>query len=435
MEQAVPCPACGRHVDVSTSTHGQTVTCPQCLVSLVFLQQNSKRALARKEPPPGTATTTRRWRKSRVRREAAPAKVKDPAAAGLDNGRSARRGGHGNTRRILWISGTCIILAALVLPAMWVVISSDSGNVSTTSTPGSPSQSAPFEAPEDETPESTEEYEGTGGGEKPESNDDVSRPAPASVEPPEPEPVEDPVPPKPVVADPPVDPPPHDEPEDPEPPPAEKSIYERLLESTVWVVCPLPDGSAAMGTGSLVDRERRLILTNYHVVDEGDTITVFFPAFDDGELMVKRRYYFRHAEQYEGQLVQHDRRRDLALLQLEDVPDEVKAVPLAPRSAKPSEAVHTVGNPGESEPLWVYTPGTVRQVYDGELKTEGGPKVRARIVDTASAINPGDSGGPVVNWDGALVAVNQSHSIDARLISHCIDISEIRSFIEEYDAP
>jgi hypothetical protein len=84
----------------------------------------------------------------------------------------------------------------------------------------------------------------------------------------------------------------------------------------------------------------------------------------------------------------------------------------------------------ESERYWVYTEGKVRQVYRKNMRFASGLFVKARVVETQAPINPGDSGGPVVNGDGELVGVASSYRLDAQLISNCIDVTEVRRFAE-----
>lgn len=50
--------------------------------------------------------------------------------------------------------------------------------------------------------------------------------------------------------------------------------------------------------------------------------------------------------------------------------------------------------------------------------------------ETQSPINPGDSGGPVVNAAGELIGIAQSISPKARLVSYNVDISEVRAFMD-----
>ena len=69
-----------------------------------------------------------------------------------------------------------------------------------------------------------------------------------------------------------------DPPPKPQPAPTEAGVevYRKVLRSTVWVHRP---GGQITGSGSLVDKGRRLVLTNYHVVGDNKHMTVFFPVF------------------------------------------------------------------------------------------------------------------------------------------------------------
>jgi tetratricopeptide (TPR) repeat protein len=205
---------------------------------------------------------------------------------------------------------------------------------------------------------------------------------------------------------------------------AVKEIYHHTLAATAWVRT-----SKGSGTGWLVDRARKLLITNYHVVGPDDRVSVIFPAYRDGNVIPERAYYLKQGRTIRGRVIATDPRRDLAAIELESLPEGVKALKLALESAEPSDRVHSVGNPGASAALWVYTSGTVRQVYRQRVKYAGGQEVDARMIETQSPINPGDSGGPVVNDQGELVGVTASHRTDAQLVSYCIDVSEVKAFL------
>src|SRR5262249_14336669 len=136
----------------------------------------------------------------------------------------------------------------------------------------------------------------------------------------------------------------------------------------------------------------------------------------------------------EGRVVAYDKSRDLALVQLPKLPPNVQSLAIASASVLPGHAVHSVGNPGSSDGLWVYTSGTVRQVYRKQWISGGGDlilKVDAQVVETQSPTNPGDSGGPLVNNNCELVGVTQGGSTSANLLSVFIDRSEAINFIEK----
>jgi S1-C subfamily serine protease len=214
-------------------------------------------------------------------------------------------------------------------------------------------------------------------------------------------------------------------------------IYKRTLRSTVWVVVPLGGNKAATGTGSLVDVKHRLILTNYHVVGDHDEATVFFPIIEKNgkteEILAERSMYMKKGARIKGKVVARSPKADLALIQIERVPDGALPLYIARESPSPGQRLHSIGNPGASDALWVYTQGTVRQVYHKTFRIRGddGFEIDAKIVETQSPVNQGDSGGPVVNDRGELVAVTQGHLSDAqaRLVSIFIDVSEIRKLL------
>lgn len=210
-----------------------------------------------------------------------------------------------------------------------------------------------------------------------------------------------------------------------EPVAANNQIYRKLLQSSVWVV-----QDEATGSGVLIDKEQRLILTNQHVVGNANRVSVFFPAYRDSGFHAERSYYLERLDDLavSGRVLARDRQRDLALVQIDEVPDRAVQIEFGER-AEPGDAVHSIGNPGTSNALWVYTSGTVRANYFSEFQDDTSHR-RMQILETDAPINPGDSGGPVVNGEGHLVALVQSMRTDARLVSQCVDISEIQTFLE-----
>ena len=212
---------------------------------------------------------------------------------------------------------------------------------------------------------------------------------------------------------------------------ADAETYTKTLGSTAWIITSNADDETSTGTGVFVDNEKRLVLTNAHVVGDSRSAVVFFPDMKNGLPEVKRKHYLDKVVKLAqpGKVVAVDRKRDLALIQLPKVPAGAAAIELAESSTTPGSSVDLIGNPGGSDVLWVYTSGTVRSVYDKKFKSNHGQH-DFRVVETQSPIKPGDSGGPVVNSEGKLVAIAQSFSPNSTLVSYCVDINEIRAFID-----
>lgn len=212
-------------------------------------------------------------------------------------------------------------------------------------------------------------------------------------------------------------------------------VYKKVIHSVVWVHSTRDKGLAT-GSGTLVDREKRLVLTNYHVVEDNPRARVFFPYFRDGKPIAEKKYYTDRAKELgiAGKVLAVEKTVDLALIQLDHLPDGVTAVPVAAKSVEPGQTVHSVGNTGKSDALWGYVPGKVRQVYKKEWRAKIDAnrilRFKAEVVETDSATNPGDSGGPLLNDKGELVGVTQGGAVDAQLVSTFVDVSEVQRLLK-----
>ncbi len=210
---------------------------------------------------------------------------------------------------------------------------------------------------------------------------------------------------------------------------ADTETYQKLAASTGWVLTKGAEGTSS-GTGVLVDQDRRRVITNAHVVGDRRTAVVFFQDHPAGHPVVEKSHYLENVKKLglRGRVVAVDRKRDLAIIELDRLPGGATAIELATESTAPGVAVHSIGNPGSSEALWVYTSGTVRSVYQKKFRTLTGEH-DFRVVETQSPINTGDSGGPVADASGKLVGIAQAMSHRASLVSYCVDVSEVRDFL------
>ena len=75
---------------------------------------------------------------------------------------------------------------------------------------------------------------------------------------------------------------------------ADAENYTKTLGSTAWIITSDADGETSTGTGVLVDDEKRLVLTNAHVVGDSRSAVVFFPDMKNGLPEVKRKHYLEN---------------------------------------------------------------------------------------------------------------------------------------------
>ncbi len=220
-----------------------------------------------------------------------------------------------------------------------------------------------------------------------------------------------------------------------------RKIYQRMLRASAWVTVRLSPSETHSGSAWLVDSKERLLVTSHHVVSSKDLwavhdnrIKVFFPETRKGMTLSDPEAVLREGKPYSAHIVDSDPGRDLAILQVEQLPADLEPLPLSQEGCQPAESVHSIGNSG-GQALWVYTSGTVRQVFRKDLLIGSLRKIRVTCVETQTPINPGDSGGPVVNDDGQVVAVNTLGrslvGVPSSPIAVAVDVSEVRALLDE----
>jgi S1-C subfamily serine protease len=228
---------------------------------------------------------------------------------------------------------------------------------------------------------------------------------------------------------------------------AEENVYNKAVKSTVWIVQPIEGNKIRMGSGSLIDAQKRYILTNHHVVADKKEVTVMFPLVEKGKVLQDRDTYMsrlRSGQGIPGKVLFTEPSKDIAIIQLDSkapIPPGTLSIKLSRESPGPGDKVHSIGSPGVSAGLFNYTGGDVKAVAHKKYRTGAGPNdpnsftVDARVIETSSATNKGDSGGPLLNDKAELVGVTQgmlSGGDDTRPISLFIDVSEVRDVLKAH---
>jgi S1-C subfamily serine protease/lipoprotein NlpI len=225
-------------------------------------------------------------------------------------------------------------------------------------------------------------------------------------------------------------------------PPADSSplpgaeVYRRTMPAVAWVL----SADAGRGTGWVLERRRRLLVTCAHVVGDNTTVEVVFPVRRGGAVVGDRAWYFesmpelrKSGEAVRGKVLRRDRGTDLALVELESLPEGVGELRLADAAARPGDAVHVVGCRYDVASLWAYTGGVVAQAHAlREGYYSGGKELAkgARIVIADAPINEGDSGGPLVNDRGEVVGVAAAVDWEAHGAGLFIDAAEVRALAD-----
>jgi S1-C subfamily serine protease len=168
-------------------------------------------------------------------------------------------------------------------------------------------------------------------------------------------------------------------------------IYELSKDSVVLITTKIQTSSGLFmpftsGSGFVYDRDGHIV-TNHHVIEDGDAIDV---TFSEGTIVPAK-------------VVGTDPYSDLAVLQVDWPSDLLEPLPLGPSSELlVGERVMAIGNPfGLSNSM---SGGIVSQM-DRDLDAPGNFKI-IDVIQVDAAINPGNSGGPLMNMYGEVVGVN-----------------------------
>ena len=183
------------------------------------------------------------------------------------------------------------------------------------------------------------------------------------------------------------------------------SVYERINPAIVAIEANLADGFSAW-TGCVI-RSDGVILTGSHVIDEAKEIDV---TTSDGKV-------------YKASvLAKMGKNNDLALLKISPK-SRLRTIAFGDSSdVKVGQKVLAIGNPfGFSGTL---TSGIVSRI----------DYAKGRI-QTDAAINPGCSGGPLLNSQGEVIGISQSiynpdNNISNIGIGFAIPVNEAKKFIE-----
>ncbi len=165
-------------------------------------------------------------------------------------------------------------------------------------------------------------------------------------------------------------------------------IVEKVSPSVVGVTSLL-SGGTSYGTGFVIS-EDGYIVTNYHVIDGAQKITVAFSVSDDDK-------------EYDAELIGGDEQTDIAVLKIEK--DGLSAVEFGKSSDLiVGELAIAIGNPMGSELSGTVTAGII-SALNRSLTIE---ERKMNLIQTDASINNGNSGGPLINSYGQIIGITSA---------------------------
>lgn len=139
---------------------------------------------------------------------------------------------------------------------------------------------------------------------------------------------------------------------------------------------------AAWCSGAVIDKTH--IVTAYHCVSSGGKPLIFF----------------RDGQESKGVTISAKPKSDIAIIEA-DIPDDISALSIRKEPTKPGTRVYAMGHPLAQMADNRLLRGTLRwSVSEGIISAVG-----ESFIQTDAALNPGNSGGPVVDAKGSIVGI------------------------------
>jgi Do/DeqQ family serine protease len=179
-------------------------------------------------------------------------------------------------------------------------------------------------------------------------------------------------------------------------------FYERFFKR------PPREESRASGSGVIVD-QNGYILTNNHVIENADDITVRLPD----------------ARKFTATLIGRDPKTDLAVLKVE----AAGALPVAELGdsdrLRVGQWAIAIGNPfGLDRTVTV-------GIISATARTRVGVATYESFIQTDASINPGNSGGPLLNLDGRVIGINTAIVATGQGIGFSIPINMAKEVMRQ----
>ncbi len=174
-----------------------------------------------------------------------------------------------------------------------------------------------------------------------------------------------------------------------------------------------PEELRGLGSGFIIDKSG-LVLTNAHVVDKADKVTV---SLKDGR-------------KFEGKVQGADEVTDLAVVKINAGSDLPVATLGSSSNVQVGDWAIAVGNPlGFDNTVTLGIVSTLKR----PSAQVGISSKRLEFIQTDAAINPGNSGGPLLNDRGEVIGINTAIRADAMGIGFAIPIDKAKQITSELE--
>ncbi len=192
-------------------------------------------------------------------------------------------------------------------------------------------------------------------------------------------------------------------------------VYEKCNPSIVGIITYNSAGEGGESSG-VIYTESGYVVTNDHIYDGIES-----PKF---------RIYTSNGKEYNAVYVGGDARSDLAVLRITDTDDKFKAADFVDSTQTVvGQRVVAIGRPMDATANSSITEGIISQLG---VRVTSSSNYSNRVIQTNSAINPGSSGGALLNMYGQVVGITSSKIVGDEYegIGYAIPSNTVKKIIE-----
>lgn len=177
-----------------------------------------------------------------------------------------------------------------------------------------------------------------------------------------------------------------------------EEIAKQAGPSIVGISCTTPvrtfygtQNSESIGSGIIIGKDGQ-ILTNYHVINGAQTITVNLTS----------------GGKYDAKVIGGDEKTDIAVLKIDAKEELHVAIIGNSDEVEVGSLAVAIGNPMASELFGTVTAGVISGVNRSMVVDER----EMTLIQTDAAISPGNSGGALINKYGEVIGINSVKLVD-----------------------
>ncbi len=193
-------------------------------------------------------------------------------------------------------------------------------------------------------------------------------------------------------------------------------VYKKAAPGTVLVV-----SDQSLGSGVVVSDQGE-VLTNWHVVQGAERLAVVFKP--------QRGVEIQEDLAFAASIITKDEVADLALLKILTPPSHLPVLSLGDIGrVEVGQDVHAIGHP-EGE-VWTYTTGIISQVRP-HYQWHGSDNLahQSTVIQTQTALNPGNSGGPLLNDRAEVIGINSFRG-EGEGLNYAVAVDTVKSFLQQ----